>query len=149
GASQVKVDFSLTLGAVTEAVEVRGAAPILQTQDGSVGGIVTGAEMDRLPVNGRNYTRLILLMPGTSNRGNAQNQGTFSGTNLYSVNGQRQQDNNFTVDGVDSNFMFQNSPGASPPMDSISEFRVLNNTSAEFGRSAGANVSVVTKAGGR
>ncbi len=114
-----------------------------------MGGLVTENELKRLPVNGRNYTRLILLMPGASNRGGAQSQGTFSGTANISVNGQRQQDNNFTVDGVDNNFMFQNSPGASPPMDSISEFRVLSNTSAEFGRSAGANVTVVTKSGTR
>src|SRR5262249_7782000 len=140
-ASQVKVDFQLTLGNVTEVVLVSDAAPILQTQDGSVGGIVTENELKRLPVNGRNYTKLILLMPGSSNKGGAQNQGTFSGTALYSVNGQRMQDNNFTLDGVDNNF--------TPPMDSIAEFRVASNSSAEFGRSAGANVSIVTKSGSR
>jgi hypothetical protein len=146
--SQVKADFQLTIGAVAESIQVDDRAPILQTQDGSVGGVVTATELERLPVNGRNYTRLILLMPGT-NRGNSQSQGTFSGTTLVAVNGQRQQDNNFTLDGADNNFLFQNSPGSSPPMDSISEFRVLNNTSAEFGRSSGANVSIVTKSGSR
>lgn len=148
-ASQVKTDFRLGVAAVAESVQVTDTAPLLQTQDGSVGGIVTANELRRLPVNGRNYTRLIQLMPGTSNRGSSQSQGTFSGTSLVAVNGQRQQDNNFTLDGVDNNFLFQNSPGASPPMDSISEFRVLNNTSAEYGRSAGANVSIVTKSGTR
>lgn len=148
-ASQVKADFQLQVGAISESVQVTDSAPLLQTQDGSVGGIVTATELERLPVNGRNYTRLIQLMPGTSNRGSSQSQGTFSGTQLVAVNGQRQQDNNFTLDGVDNNFLFQNSPGASPPMDSIAEFRVLSNTSAEFGRSAGANVSIVTKSGTR
>src|SRR4029077_12907485 len=65
------------------------------------------------------------------------------------VNGQRRQDNNFTVDGVDNNFMMMNSPGGTPPMDAIQEFRVLNNTSAEFGRSAGANVNIAIKSGTR
>lgn len=148
-AAQVKVDFRLVVAGVSESVSVDERAPLLQTQDGSVGGIVTATELQRLPVNGRNYTRLIQLMPGTSNRGSSQSQGTFSGTSLISVNGQRQQDNNFTLDGVDNNFLFQNSPGASPPMDSIAEFRVLSNTSAEFGRSAGANVSIVTRSGSR
>ncbi|MDX2269494.1 MAG: carboxypeptidase regulatory-like domain-containing protein [Bryobacter sp.] len=148
-AAQVKADFRLALAGVSETVTVEDRAPLLQTQDGSVGGIVTATELQRLPVNGRNYTRLIQLMPGTSNRGSSQSQGTFSGTSLTSVNGQRQQDNNFTLDGVDNNFLFQNSPGASPPMDSIAEFRVLSNTSAEFGRSAGANVSIVTRSGSR
>jgi hypothetical protein len=148
-AAQVKVDFRLQLAGVNETIQVEASSPLLQTQDGSVGGIVTATELQRLPVNGRNYTRLIQLMPGTSNRGSSQSQGTFSGTGLISVNGQRQQDNNFTLDGVDNNFLFQNSPGASPPMDSISEFRVLSNTSAEFGRSSGANVSIITRSGGR
>ena len=62
---------------------------------------------------------------------------------MISVNGQRRQDNNFTVDGVDNNFMMMNSPGMSPPMDAIQEFRVLDNTSAEFGRSSGSNVNIV------
>ena len=65
-------------------------------------------------------------------------RGAQSGSNTYSVNGQRAQDNNYTIDGVDSNFLMGNSPGASPPMDAIQEFRILNNTSAEYGRSAGS-----------
>jgi len=129
-ASNVKVDFQLEVGQISETVEVTATAAVLQTQDASVGGTVTSSELARLPVNGRNYTRLILLLPGTSDQGNSQSRGLFSGTSLISVNGQRRQDNNFTVDGVDNNFMMMNSPGASPPMDSIQEFRVLNNTSA-------------------
>jgi hypothetical protein len=148
-AAQMKVDFQLDVGQVSETVEVSASAPILQTQDASVGGVVTSTELARMPVNGRNYTRLILLLPGTSDRGGSQSQGTFSGTALYSVNGQRQQDNNYTVDGVDNNFFLMNSPGASPPMDAIQEFKVLNNTSAEFGRSAGANVNIAIKSGTR
>jgi hypothetical protein len=148
-ASTVKVDFTLEVGQVSESVEVTATAAILQTQEASVGGTVTGQELARLPVNGRNYTRLIMLMPGTSDQGGSQSQGTFSGTQLISVNGQRRQDNNYTVDGVDNNFQMMNSPGASPPMDSIQEFRVLNNTSAEFGRSSGANVNIATKSGTR
>ena len=148
-AANVKVDFQLEVGAITETVEVAATASVLQTQEASVGGTVTGNEVARLPVNGRNYTRLIMMMPGTSDIGQSQTRGTFSGTILVSVNGQRRQDNNFTVDGVDNNFMMMNSPGGSPPMDSIQEFRVLENTSAEFGRSAGANVNVVIKSGTR
>ena len=148
-AANVKVDFRLEVGVVTEKVEVQATASILQTQDASVGGTVTGTEVSRLPVNGRNYTRLIMLMPGTSDQGGSQSQGTFSGTQMISVNGQRRQDNNFTIDGVDNNFMMMNSPGMSPSMDAIEEFRVLDNTSAEFGRSSGANVNIVIKGGSR
>ena len=148
-ASNVKVDFKLDVGAISERVEVQATASILQTQEASVGGTVTGTEVARLPVNGRNYTRLILLMPGTSDQGGSQSNGTFSGTQMISVNGQRRQDNNFTIDGVDNNFMMMNSPGMSPSMDAIQEFRVLDNTSAEFGRSSGSNVNIVIKSGSR
>ena len=148
-AANVKVDFRLEVGVVSEKVEVQATATVLQTQDASVGGTVTGNEVARLPVNGRNYTRLILLMPGTSDQGGSQSNGTFSGTQMISVNGQRRQDNNFTVDGVDNNFMMMNSPGMSPSMDAIQEFRVLDNTSAEFGRSSGSNVNIVIKSGTR
>ncbi|MCU1261906.1 MAG: Cna domain protein, partial [Bryobacterales bacterium] len=148
-AANVKVDFKLDVGGITDRVEVQATASVLQTQDASVGGTVTGTEIARLPVNGRNYTRLILLMPGTSDQGGSQSQGTFSGTQLISVNGQRRQDNNFTLDGVDNNFMMMNSPGMSPSMDAIQEFRVLDNTSAEFGRSSGSNVNIVIKSGTR
>jgi len=148
-ASNVKVDLQLEVGAINETVEVSSTVATLQTQEASVGGIVTSTTLDRMPVNGRNYTRLILLMPGTSDQGGSQSNGTFSGTQMVAVNGQRRQDNNFTVDGVDNNFMMMNSPGGTPPMDAIQEFKVLNNTSAEFGRSSGANVNIAIKSGTR
>jgi hypothetical protein len=147
-AATVKVDFKLEVGAVSETVNVQAAAPVLQTQDASVGNLVSSMDVLRLPVNGRNYTRLILLMPGSSDQGSSQTRGTAQqGTMLVSVNGQRRQDNNFTVDGVDNNFMMMNSPGLSPPMDSLQEFRVATNNSAEFGRSAGANINMAVRSG--
>jgi hypothetical protein len=148
-AANVKVDLTLQVGEISQSVEVSSAATVLQTQDATVGGLVTGTEVARLPVNGRNYTRLILLLPGTSDQGLSQGLGQFSGTQLISVNGQRRQDNNYTIDGTDNNWMAQKSPGSSPPMDSIAEFRVMNNGSAEFGTASGANVNVATKSGTR
>lgn len=150
-AAVVKQDFRLDVGQVTESISVEAVAPLLQTQDASVGGVVTSADLLRIPVNGRNYTRLILMMPGSSDQGFSQSQGTgaLSGTMMVSVNGQRRQDNNFTIDGIDNNFMLMNSPGASPPMDAIQEFKVATNTSAEFGRSAGANINMIVKSGSR
>jgi len=147
-AAVLEVDFSLELGAVTETVEVTGAAPIMQTEEASVAGVVNEQELQRLPVNQRNYTRLILLMPGTSSRRRSQSRGVNeSGTQLYSVNGGRPQDNNYTLDGIDSNMQMMNSPGISPPMDAIQEFKVATNTSSDFARSAGANVNMVLKSG--
>ena len=64
----LEVDFNLALGSVTDTVEVTGATPLLQTEESSVGNVVAAKELERLPVNGRNFTRLILLMPGTRDR---------------------------------------------------------------------------------
>ncbi|MCC6341259.1 MAG: TonB-dependent receptor [Bryobacterales bacterium] len=150
-AQTAKLDFKLEIGQVTETVNVQAAAPVLQTQDASSGGVITSADVSRIPVNGRNYTSLIRLLPGSSDQGSSQSRGAgiLSGTSLISVNGQRRQDNNLTVDGVDNNFMMMNSPGLSPPMDSLQEFRVATNNSAEYGRSAGANVNMVVRSGTR
>ena len=147
-AAVLEVDFTLELGEVTETIEVTGAAPIMQTEEASVGNVVSATELERMPVNQRNYTRLMLLMPGTSSVSRSQSRGTGqSGTQLVSVNGGRPQDNNFTLDGFDSNMQMMNSPGISPPMDALQEFKVATNTGSEFGRSMGANVSMVIKSG--
>ncbi len=149
-AAVLEVDFSLQVGEVTETIGVTGITPALQTEDASVGNVVNSQELRHLPVNQRNYTRLILLMPGTSSVSRSQQQGVNqSGTALFSVNGGRPQDNNYTLDGVDSNMQMMNSPGISPPMDAIQEFKVATNTGSEFGRSMGANVSMVMKSGTR
>jgi Carboxypeptidase regulatory-like domain len=149
-AAVLEVDFALQIGEVTETVSITGITPTLQTESASVGSVVDSRELQHLPVNQRNYTRLILLMPGTSSVSRSQQQGRDqSGTSLFSVNGGRPQDNNYTLDGVDSNMQMMNSPGISPPMDAIQEFKVATNTGSEFGRSMGANISMVMKSGTR
>ncbi|MDP2996008.1 MAG: carboxypeptidase-like regulatory domain-containing protein, partial [Bryobacterales bacterium] len=62
-AAVLKVDFQLEVGAVTESIEVVSTAPIMQTQEASVGGVISTSQLERIPVNGRNYTQLIVLMP--------------------------------------------------------------------------------------
>jgi hypothetical protein len=145
----LKLDVSLDVGDVNERIEVTAATPMLQTQETSVGGVITTSQLERIPVNGRNYTRLLVLMPGTSDVRRSQGRGDLSGTQMVSVNGQRTQDNSYTLDGMDNNMMFMNSPGGSPPMDAIQEFRVATGNSAEYGRSAGANVNIAIKSGSR
>jgi hypothetical protein len=145
----LKIDFALEVGDVSERIEVTAAAPMLQTQETSVGNVIETAQLQRIPVNGRNYTRLLILSAGTSDIRRSQGRGDLSGTQMVSVNGQRTQDNSYTLDGLDNNMMFMNSPGGSPPMDSIQEFRVATGNSAEYGRSAGANVNLSIKSGTR
>src|SRR5262249_12792576 len=149
-AAVLEVDFSLQVGQVTETIGITGVTPGLQTEDASVGNVINSREWEGLPVNQRNYTRLILAMPGTSSVSRSQQQGVAqSGTALFSVNGGRPQDNNYPLDGVDSNMQMMNSPGISPPMDAIQEFKVATNTGLEFCRSMGADVSLVIEAGTR
>ena len=145
----LKLDFKMELGAVTESIQVTGAAPMLQTQESSVASVVNTAQLERIPVNGRNFTRLLVLMPGASDVRPNQSKGSEAGLQMVSINGQRQQDNNFTIDGVDNNMMYMSSGIGAPPMDSIQEFRVATNNSAEYGRSAGANVNISIKSGTR
>ncbi|MEI9978508.1 MAG: carboxypeptidase-like regulatory domain-containing protein [Edaphobacter sp.] len=150
-AQPARLDFSLEVGGDSQTVTVEAGTEVLQ-ESTSVGTTISEDEISRLPVNGvdgRNYTSLVLLTPGVSDVSVAGGDGTISGTNLYSVNGQRNQDNHYTLDGVDNNFLHKQSPGLSPPMDAMKEFRVATNNAAEFGRSAGANVALVTKSGGR
>ena len=148
GATQ-KVDFQLEVGQVSERIEVTAAAPIMQTQEASVAGVVTTSQLERIPVNGRNFTRLMVMMPGVSDAAPNQSKGAQAGLQMMSINGQRQQDNNFTIDGVDNNIMYMSSGIGAPPMDSIQEFRVATNNSAEYGRNAGANVNISIKSGSR
>src|SRR5262249_25793227 len=111
-AAVLEVDFTLHGGQVTERIGITGATPVFQTEDTRVRNVVNSQELQQLPVNQRNYTRLILLMPGTSSVSRSQQQGVAqSGTALFSVNGGRPQDNNYTLDGVDSNMQMMNSPG--------------------------------------
>jgi len=145
-AQSTTLNYTLKPGNRDDTVTVNSTSEVLQTSS-SVGNVVTGEEIARLPVNGRNYTTLELLMPGAGDISEAQSDGTISGTNLYSINGQRTQDNNYLLDGIENDFFHKSSPGGSPPLDSIAEFRVATDNAAEYGRSVGAAVSLVTKSG--
>ncbi len=146
-----RLDFTLAVGNVAQTVEVNSGTEVLQ-ESTSVGSTITAAEIARLPVDGtygRNYTSLVTLTPGTSNVSVSGSDGTISGSNSYSVNGQRNPDNDYSLDGMDNNFLHKAAPGSSPPMDAIQEFRVTTNNSSDAGRSAGASIDVITKSGTR
>jgi hypothetical protein len=105
-----------------------------------------------LPLNGRQFTQLVLLAPGAAPKETGQQAGftiPIGGGGLSpSVNGNRGQQNNFTLDGVLNNAIFTNVWAISPPPDAIQEFAVQSQmTDAQFSISSGANVNVVTKSG--
>jgi Carboxypeptidase regulatory-like domain len=150
---QVRADFRLQTGAITETVEVTAAAPQLQTQDASVGTVATREQINDLPLNGgngRNYTFLAQLDAGITTLNPTRG---LDQTGSFVANGLTTVHNNYILDGIDNNndtVDFLN--GAAyvnlPPPDAIQEFKLqTSNFSAEFGRAGGAVVNAAVKSG--
>jgi outer membrane receptor protein involved in Fe transport len=153
GARQ-RVDLLLQPGAVSETVEVVGAASLLETDSSQRGHTIQAEQVVELPLNGREYSGLLLLSPGVRN---ISSIGTGSSLTAregsFNVNGLRSTYNNFLLDGLDNNAYGTSNQGFSnqvmqPSPDSLAEFRVVtNNMSAEFGRAGGATINVATRSG--
>ena len=149
--ANVVVDFSLNPGSTTETVEVTAAAPVLQTQDASVGQVVDQRNVNNLPLNGRNFTFLAQLVQGVNSpqpdtRGNAA-------SGAFSANGFRPAQNNYMLDGIDNNsdtvdFLNGTNFVVLPPIDAVQEFKVqTTDFSAEYGRSGAAVLNATIKSG--
>ena len=149
------VDASLQTGGAGETVNVEAAPIAVNLQNSSVEGLITGVQVRELPLNNRNYEQLITLQPGvTSNAADQIYVGTTNPSGQvnivsFAINGNRQSQNNWTIDGADnldhgSNITLL----VYPSVDSISEFKVeRSNYSPEFGRSSSGQINVVTRAG--
>jgi hypothetical protein len=146
-------DYTLRVGQVTQQVEVTAAPMMLQTANSTLGQVVGSQQMVDLPLNGRQFTSLILLTPGAAPiEGGQQSfyQIPIGGGGISpSTNGNQGAQNIFTVDGILNNHFFIQAWAISPPPDAIQEFNVQSHiTDAQFGMSQGANVNLVTKSGG-
>src|SRR5262249_40983521 len=145
---RLRIDFGLEVGGATEAVVVTTEAPLLQTQEGSLGQVIETKQIEALPVSGRSFIPLAALAPGAFqvNGGGNGNQGE---EDTLIVNGMRASSVNYMLDGVDNNN--NDSPGhpiIDPNLDAIEEFKAqTSNYSAEFGRSGGAVINMTIKAG--
>ena len=149
-------DFQLTVGSATSTVTVTAAAPALEFSTSELGTVVSPAQMNDLPLNGRNFTELLTILPGVANLNTDQNSGGGGGWNGASigqfsfpaVNGARNRSNMFILDGsLDLNTL-SGTYNYSPIVDAIQEFKSQgHNDLAEYGGAAGATVSVVTKSG--
>jgi len=143
-----RVDIQMQLG-VAESVEVVGVTPILQTQDAVVGEVISEGTIQGLPLNGRNFSQLSLLLPGviTWNPDSFTEPKNF-GSGRPMVNGQREQANNYLLDGVDMNEVIDNLLPYQPNTDALAEVKVdTNNFSAEYGNVAGAVIGSTIKSG--
>lgn len=143
-ASTMRLDFTLEVGPVAETVTiVEAEAPLVNTDTSSKGEVITPAQVENLPLNGRNYVELALLVPGVYRRPADDDQGEG-----LAVAGTRTDATNFILDGVNNRSDRNGNVGASASVDAIREFKVLTSTySAEFGRTAGAQINVVSKSG--
>ena len=139
----VRLDMALEVGEVTSVVEVQGAAQLLQSETSSLGGVIDRQKILELPLNGRNFVQLALLVPGV----NSGQPGAGRGGGI-SIGGTRSEQNAFQLDGVSNSDQWDNNISFSPSVDAIQEFKIeVNNYAAEFGKGAGGQISVVTKSG--
>ena len=145
-----RIDFKMELGSLTETVQVMGESPVLQTETATVGEVISGTTLQALPLNGRNSGQLSLLLTGavTPNPGSFTGARNTGGGGRPYVNGNREQTNNYTIDGVDMNESIDNLVAYQPSPDALAEISVeTNNYSADTGNVAGAVISNVIKSG--
>jgi outer membrane receptor protein involved in Fe transport len=147
----IRVSFQMKVGEVSQTVEVSASAPLLQTDTTLLGNILNGKAATELPLSTRNINQLTLIAaPGvvTPNLfGFQAAQNTF-GTGRPYVNGAREQENNFILDGMDNNQPDNNDVGFVPAPDSVQEFNLITgNAPADFGNYLGGVVSVSLKSG--
>jgi hypothetical protein len=147
---EAKVDAKLKVGSLNENVEVTSAAPILNTENPSTGTSITAEQATELPLQARNFSSLTTLVAGAvaTSPSNANNVGRPTYNSGFFVNGNREQTNNYTLDGVDINDAIDNYINYSPNVDAIGELRIISgNATAEYGNANGGQVVMVTKSG--
>jgi hypothetical protein len=150
---RARINLKLEVGAMTESVNVEASSPLLQTSSSELGTTVTTAQIEALPLNGRNFVNLTRTLPGVL-RGipgaNIDGAGSLAwrASASFSANGQRTRDNNFMLDGVDNNETWLQTVVIFPSVDALDEFKLQTSTySAEFGRSLGGVVNLQIKSG--
>jgi hypothetical protein len=148
----VRVNFTMEIGTLAETTEVTGVAPLITTENATVGTVIENRRIVELPLNGRNFLSLVALSPNVSaefaGAGQAgDRQGGSRANQQLSISGQRREFNYYTLDGTDNTDVNFNTYILLPSVDALEEFKVQTGIySAEFGRAA-SQVNVVTKSG--
>jgi hypothetical protein len=153
-----RVDTAMKPGLVSTRVEVEGdLLPQVETTSTELGGTLTADTIEGLPVNGRDYQKLIYMNPGVAGSPDqiTDSPGSYG---TFSMNGSRGRSNNFLLDGTDMNDGYRNDPAINEagvfgdpatilPLDAVAELKVISNYEAEYGRNSGAVIDIVTKSG--
>ena len=150
-AKDVRIDLTLSPGAISESITVSNEAPVIDTTSTTLGGTFSNKAINDLPLNGRDFQNLVVLRPGVQ-------RSTGGGFLSISSNGNRPENNNFIIDGTDNNDPYygttvvnaegvQGTPGTILPIDAIQEFNAQEHPSAEYGWKPGAIVNLGLKSG--
>jgi Carboxypeptidase regulatory-like domain len=148
-------DVKLAVGAVNETITIEAGASVIQAQSVELSGLVDERRVKELPLNGRNFIKLMQLAPGVGNLGSSNNP---------TINGARSVTNSYAVDGIGSNDERLNTGfvgvsgsntdlGANVPnlisTEAVQEYRIItSNADATFGRGSGGHINLVTRSGG-
>jgi hypothetical protein len=147
---RARLEFKMNVGAVTNTVQVTSEAPQLQADTTQVSTLIDANTIVGIPLATRNYVELTLLAPGSVTPDNSTfNTGdNTNGGGRPSIDGHREQSDNFILDGMDNNQTSENNLGFTPSPDAIQEFNLItSNASAEFGNFAGGIINASIKSG--
>jgi hypothetical protein len=152
-----RADLKLTPGQVDQTVDVTAELPLVETTGNTIGGTIEAQRVEQLPLNGRDFLKLMTLVPGANADPSSVNDapGSFG---IFSINGNRGRANNYLLDGTDMNDGYRNDPAINEagvfgtpatvlPVDALAEVAILSNMEAEYGRNSGGTVNIVTKSG--
>src|SRR5271165_7614317 len=150
-ASVTRQDFNVNVASSTQTIEIAATAPVIDTSTASVGGVVNQKTVQEIPLNGRHFVDLALLIPGSVTppangflTAPLRGQGSFS----FNSAGAREDSINFMVNGINRSDPNQNQITFQPTINTIEEAKVDNNTfSAEYGRNSGSIVNIATRSG--
>ncbi|MBV8570337.1 MAG: TonB-dependent receptor, partial [Acidobacteriaceae bacterium] len=152
-----RIDLTLNPGQSKQVIEVAASVPLVETSGDNQGGTIDARQASELPINGRDFSKAVLLVPGaTSDPSSVSDSPGAFGT--FSINGNRGRSNNYLLDGTDMNDGYRNDPAINEagvfgtpatilPLDALAEIPVISGADAEFGRNSGAIVNIVTKSG--
>ena len=144
-------NFGLKVATTSEVVTVEATAPVIEATTMTVGQTINQRTVQDIPLNGRHFVDLGLLIPGTVTppqngflTAPLRGQGSFA----FNTAGNREDAVNFMINGINLNDMVQNQVTFQPTINTVSEFKVDNSTySAEYGRNSGAIVNIATRSG--
>jgi hypothetical protein len=149
--NNVVQNFGLKVASTSEVVTVEATAPLIESTTMTVGATINQRTVQELPLNGRHFVDLALLIPGTVTAPqNGFLTAPLRGQGAFAVNtaGMREDAVNWMVNGINLNDMAQNQVTFQPTINTVSEFKVDNSTySAEYGRNAGAIVTIASRSG--